>query len=195
MPHVNNRVSISVKRLLRMIRKCDPVSVFLFFFVDQFYVVMHSDTQLLSSQPSRRGGWCRLHCRIMFRFVQIPAGKNGKSLPPLPLPPPPLPTYTYTTSQANPPSPNCHGLRCRSGPGSERFFFTLGHMIAHAVCCFVNTSGNCRTARCKPGGRRSEMVDVVTKNKSGSRADFTEDRHPFTLLSLTPDDVSHIYDK
>lgn len=165
---VNNRVrSISV--LLRMIRKCDPVSVFCcFFFCGSVLCCDALWHTALSSQPSRRGGVaCTAgSCSDLSRFLQ---GKMGRVL----LPSPShyhhyQPTPTTPTPPAKPTHPLLIVMGSAAGPDQEaRDFFSPS---AHAACCFVNTSGNCRTACCKPGGRRSEMVDVVTKSKSGSRA-------------------------
>lgn len=99
------------------------------------------------------------------------------------LPPPPTYTTTTTTTQANPPPNHRHWvpLPVRTKK-RENFFFTLDHMIAHAVCCFVNTRRNCRTACRKPRGRRSRELAKVVEKKLGSRTDFTQDHHHFILL-------------
>lgn len=136
MHRVNNRLSISVKRLLRMIRECDPVSVFLFFFVDQFYVVMHSDTQL--SVRSRVGG--RGVSPALQDHVQIcPDSCRGKMGRVFLLPSPSHHHYQPTpTPPPKPTHPLLIVMGSAAGPDQEaRDFFSPSATSLHSTRCLL----------------------------------------------------------
>lgn len=134
---------------------------FFVFFVDQFYVVMHSDTQL---SVRSRVGWgvspalqdhvqiCPDSCRgKMGRVFLLPSPSHHHHhhhYQPTPTPPP-KPTHPLLIVMGS-----------AAGPDQEArdFFHPRPHdCTVHAACCFVNTSGNCRTACCKT--RRTAQRD------------------------------------